>query len=912
MSQRPVKLGRKASPAVRAPRRVLAVVVLLSAAAICLAALGAPAAVRLFAAVAPSAGAQAMPPPNSPSREYIYAGGRVVATEEAAEDAAFVSQTTPASMINGRTYSVTLVMRNTGTTTWTSAAGYALGSHNPPDNNTWGLSRVALPAPVAPGAEASFQIQLTAPATPGPYNFQWRMVRGGSGWFGAPSTNVSVSVLPGGSLTALFGAQTATVNLSAEGTQDWAHWGLSSESSFDHKAGVSSQISNYTVLGAGAISRFSDLSYTHVWNDGTPTQAATTTTGVFASGAAGNGFRITAPADTNTRTMRLYVGAWYARAQFRAELSDGSAPVSVDDFVIAQTGTANHVYEITYKAASAGQTLTISYTLKDNYNAPFGNVTLQAATLMLGAPPPRQASNSAFVWQSVPTSMTAGQPYTVAVTMRNTGVNSWTGTATTGYRLGSQNPQDNNAWGLTRVPLSSSHLPGAEATFVFTVRAPSTPGVHHFQWRMVAEGVGGSAEGWFGEYTPDVAVNVTPSSTGGTIKGSAAAMPSGGSVDLTNEGALDWGHWGLYEASSFIHKGVVSPQISNYTVLGGGAVSRFADLSYTHTWTDGWGTPSATANTGVFISGTPGNGFQLTAPADTTSRTLKLYVGAWYAKGELTAQLSDGSAPTYTNVSVDATGGTSNYAYVLTYKAGSAGQTLTVSYTLKTNYNAPYGNVTLQAATLGTGPAPPPGQEMTAPPKPTGLVATANTTTSVELSWAAPATTSVISGYVVERAQSIGAFVPVASNVTATAHTDAGLAANTAYLYRVKAIFATGDQSDYSNEDLATTVIFAETLTPNVTTISASHLTELRRAVNAVRGLAPGLGAAAWTYPDPVSTPPEQRRWIYLEDVADLRTNLDAALMQLGRFQPYPATPPLARGAAVSAEHFNQIRQRVR
>jgi hypothetical protein len=35
------------------------------------------------------------------------------------------------------------------------------------------------------------------------------------------------------------------------------------------------------------------------------------------------------------------------------------------------------------------------------------------------------------------------------------------------------------------------------------------------------------------------------------------------------------------------------------------------------------------------------------APADLTSRTLLVYVGGWNSTGQLTATLSDGSAPTY-------------------------------------------------------------------------------------------------------------------------------------------------------------------------------------------------------------------------------------------------------------------------
>jgi hypothetical protein len=46
---------------------------------------------------------------------------------------------------------------------------------------------------------------------------------------------------------------------------------------------------------------------------------------------------------------------------------------------------------------------------------------------------------------------------------------------------------------------------------------------------------------------------------------------------------------------------------------------------------------------GINIPGT-GNGLQITAPADQTIRTLKIYVGGYKSVGTLTAKLSDGSA----------------------------------------------------------------------------------------------------------------------------------------------------------------------------------------------------------------------------------------------------------------------------
>jgi len=207
-------------------------------------------------------------------------------------------------------------------------------------------------------------------------------------------------------------------------------------------------------------------------------------------------------------------------------------------------------------------------------------------------------------------------------------------------------------------------------------------------------------------------------------------------------------------------------------------------------------------------------------------------------------------------------------------------------------------------------PTPTPVPTPAGPP-PTNLVATATSASGVRVTWQAPAAGSVV-GYVVERRGAPGTqTVETPTGSASTSFDDATPAGDFAYLYRVRAVFQSGGPSDYSNSDLATTVLFPEELTPRVTVIKAAHLTELRRAVAAVRALA-GLAAPTWTYLSPVSSPPEQRRVIYLEDVTDLRTNLDAALNVLGRYEPYPSQPALARGAVVYAAHFEQIRQRVR
>ena len=120
---------------------------------------------------------QMVPPPPDEDPPYNYAN--------------FSAQSVPASMVAGGVYTVTVSMVNTGTTTWAPGA-YFLGSQNPQDNGTWGGSRASLAGYVGPNQTAVFSFQVTAPATPGTYNFQWKMVQEYVEWFGAYSPNVAI------------------------------------------------------------------------------------------------------------------------------------------------------------------------------------------------------------------------------------------------------------------------------------------------------------------------------------------------------------------------------------------------------------------------------------------------------------------------------------------------------------------------------------------------------------------------------------------------------------------------------------------------------------------------------------------------------------------------------------------------
>ena len=102
-----------------------------------------------------------------------------------------ISSNFPTSMSSGQTYSVSIRMKNTGTTSWTESGQFRLGAagDSTGDAAKFGPGRIGIPAgtTVAPGQEHTFTFTITAPV-PGTYNPSYRMVQDGVAWFGATTT----------------------------------------------------------------------------------------------------------------------------------------------------------------------------------------------------------------------------------------------------------------------------------------------------------------------------------------------------------------------------------------------------------------------------------------------------------------------------------------------------------------------------------------------------------------------------------------------------------------------------------------------------------------------------------------------------------------------------------------------------
>lgn len=572
---------------------------------------------------------------------------------------------------------------------------------------------------------------------------------------GSVSGSASVSVSTGriaGSGAALSSGQ--TVNLTALGPLDWAHWGLNgaqdkTSGEYNHKVASGSTpvglISNYTGVGSAAAYNINGA-VNFSWTNGTPTPSVTNASSVYVLGY--NGLSITVPADTTPRTLTVFAGGYADYATLSAHLSDSSAADYTDSsFGYNKPGNLDGVnysaaYTLTYQAASAGQTLTVTWT-QTHSNASYAKAQLQAAALAL------TPSGTQILTQVVlfPASATIGTNSTQTL--------SATALDQSGTPLA---PQPAFTWSVV------SGVGTVSPSGVYS--AGATPGTATVQ----ATTGGVSATATLTVRVPVAGLFSTGVDASGNLLADGAADPHY-SITSGPDGAGSAAHVTLSDRSPIPQYWLPDTSISKW-------VSPQADQN------------ASPEPPGAYVYKTT---FDLTS-LDPSSVQL---TGRMLVDDQVTDVRLNG-------VSLGRTAPYNTWT-PLTITSGFQAGVNTLEF-LVTNLNSSNNPSGLQVQLSGTGNA-----RSAAPAPPTGLTATAGNA-SVALSWIAPAGT--ITSYNVKRATvSGGPYTTVSTPgaVTTTSYADPAPINGATYYYVVSAISA-GGESDNSSQ--ASVTVGSDTTAP--------------------------------------------------------------------------------------------------
>jgi hypothetical protein len=124
------------------------------------------------------------PAPLNPAQQFYKVCGAGVI-----DSAFFLTQSVPSDLSLGQSYPIQITIVNSGTTAWRNSENYRLVSNYP----YWSVNNVDLPNDVLPGQAVTFNFTISAPFTPGVYDFQWQMTRNGLP-FNSPTPNVQIEV----------------------------------------------------------------------------------------------------------------------------------------------------------------------------------------------------------------------------------------------------------------------------------------------------------------------------------------------------------------------------------------------------------------------------------------------------------------------------------------------------------------------------------------------------------------------------------------------------------------------------------------------------------------------------------------------------------------------------------------------
>lgn len=197
-----------------------------------------------------------------------------------------------------------------------------------------------------------------------------------------PSPSISTSPAPINAITIEKGSVPDTVDLSGEGKIDWVHWGEDGTYSLERDAKGGFAILEGTPSAPRQRHTLSPENFT--WTGGTPAASDDGTDSGVRTCGAGNGFTLTAPATTEPRKLRLYLGVSGARGLLKLKLTTGELitgePELTDRITENDSTMTTARYTISYRATKPGK-ISVEWITEKSFDSDCGGVALQAATL---------------------------------------------------------------------------------------------------------------------------------------------------------------------------------------------------------------------------------------------------------------------------------------------------------------------------------------------------------------------------------------------------------------------------------------------------------------------------------------------------------------------------------------------------
>jgi len=183
-----------------------------------------------------------------------------------------------------------------------------------------------------------------------------------------------IAIGPGSVLTGSQIAGPVTAVLSTVGTADWIHLGLTTATSLNRKAGVTSQIVGTVNLSA-APTRVTTGGNILSWTGGTPTATSAAYPGIARYTGLNAGYTFTVPSTNTTKTLTVYTGGLSSTGTVTVSLADNSVPAYVVPIVYGATASSN---VFTIKFSSVANT---TLTFKHQVTTGTGSVAFQGAAL---------------------------------------------------------------------------------------------------------------------------------------------------------------------------------------------------------------------------------------------------------------------------------------------------------------------------------------------------------------------------------------------------------------------------------------------------------------------------------------------------------------------------------------------------